>query len=145
MLQPDFLRFQGLGSDFLVDAIGKFINVAVAVQVYDLLPSLQAFDEYLIQEMRLASVGSPDDLHHIVRVDRPFYFINIALNRLVGLLNPPLENGVEFDADLRLKVIRLGDDFLYGVEVLADDDLMIIGGLGNAVDVELVSTEEIFD
>ena len=40
VLQPNFLRFQGLGSDFLVDAIGKFIDVAIAVQVYDLLPRL---------------------------------------------------------------------------------------------------------
>lgn len=109
------------------------------------MPSLEALYEYLIKEMRLASVGSSDDLYDIARVDSPLNLINIALNRLVSLFNPSFKDGVEFDADLGFKVIRLGDDFLYGVEVLADDDLMIVGGLGDAVDVELISAEEILN
>lgn len=135
-----------MGSDFLVNAIGEFIDVAVTIQVDDLLASLKALDEYFIEEVGLASVGSTDDLHDIVGVYSPLDLFNIAAFKWwIDLFNPPLEDGIKFDTDLRFKVIRFCDDFLYGVEVLADDNFMIIGGLGDAVDVELISAEEILN
>lgn len=94
--------------------------------------------------MRFASIGPTYDLYHIIGVDRPFDFINIPITRQIAL-HPSLENRLQFDTNLRLKVIRPGDDLLYGVEMLTDDDFMIVAGLGNAINVELISTEEILD
>lgn len=92
--------------------------------------------------MRFSSIGASDDFYHIARINRPLDFINLVFTMP---FHPSLENWLKQDLNLRLKVIWLCDDLLNGAEMLADDDLMTIGGLGDAVDVELISAEEILD